>query len=87
MRARGGKKKSREVSGWQEKRGKGGKKADAISGYGKQVDVRMAGGLERMPRENGMGGMTPGVGVEPSERNRQTIAVKRTGGEEGRRRV
>lgn len=84
----GEKKKSRKESGWQEKQGKGEKKkAEAISGYGKQVDVRMVGGLERMPRDNSMGGMTPGVGVEPSERNRQTIAVKRTGGEAGRRRV
>lgn len=40
-----------------------------------------------MLRDNSMGGVTPGVGVERSERNRQTIAVKRTGGEEGRRRV
>ncbi len=37
--------------------------------------------------DNSMGGMMPGVGVERTERNRQTIAVKRTGGEEGRWRV
>lgn len=69
------------------KREERGKKTEAISGYGKQVDVRMAGGLEAMLRDNSMGGVMLGVGVELSERNRQTIAVKRTGGEEGRRRV
>lgn len=48
------------------------------------MDVRRVGGLGRMLGDNSMGGVTSGVGVELSESNRQTIAVKRTGGEEGR---
>lgn len=36
-----------------------------------------------MPRDNSMGGVTPGGGSGAGERNRQTIAVERTGGEEG----
>lgn len=76
------KKRKREASAGKERTG--GKRAEAISGYGKQVDVRRVGGLGRMLGDNSMGGVTSGVGVELSESNRQTIAVKRTGGEEGR---
>lgn len=55
--------------GWQvddKKRGKGGKKAEAISGYGKQVDVRMVGGggedAER--QQHGRGDAGSGSGAE-----------------------
>lgn len=42
MRERG-EEKSKEASGWQEK-SENGKKAETISGYGKQVAVRMVNG-------------------------------------------
>lgn len=56
-------------------------------GTGKQVEDKVGGGLGVILRDNSMGGVFAEEGLEISDRNRQTIAVKRTGGEEGRRRV
>lgn len=41
----------------------GGGVAEAISGYGKQVDATML-GLEKMLRDSSMGGIKPRVGAE-----------------------
>lgn len=57
------KERKKEKEGEWMSRKEGGWVAEAISGYGKQVDATKL-GLEKMLRDSSMGGIKPRVGAE-----------------------